>query len=339
MSTVRESHDVITPDAFTVAPELLGLPLARPLRRAAAMLVDLIIVALMIKAFGFVIFLIIGALLLFRVAKPSGRGGVLRRGAAWTVRAWAVLMLGILGAVALSKVEDVVREPRLSVRRDEADPDPDPQPSIDRLSVQSVLPVREPPAPTANAEAIRAYLEAVERGDSVRAAELLGPAQTALAGDRIRQLERSERELRAQNARLTADLERARQSRGLRRFFSGLADDLGVGFGWMAVYFTAFVVLWNGQTPGKRLLGIRIIRLDAKPLSWWRAFERFGGYAASFSTGLLGFAQILWDRNRQGMHDKFIATVVIRETSARAGVTPPVRRVAPGVPPNLRGKR
>ena len=39
--------------------------------------------------------------------------------------------------------------------------------------------------------------------------------------------------------------------------------------------------------------------------------ERFGGYAASVTLGLLGFAQILWDKNRQGFHDKIVETVVI----------------------------
>ena len=44
----------------------------------------------------------------------------------------------------------------------------------------------------------------------------------------------------------------------------------------------------------------------------WIAFERFGGYAASATLGLLGFLQILWDRNRQGLHDKAAGTAVLR---------------------------
>ena len=54
------------------------------------------------------------------------------------------------------------------------------------------------------------------------------------------------------------------------------------------------------------------MRLDARPIGWWTAFERFGGYFASLTLGLLGFLQILWDRNRQGLHDKTVETVVIR---------------------------
>jgi uncharacterized RDD family membrane protein YckC len=68
----------------------------------------------------------------------------------------------------------------------------------------------------------------------------------------------------------------------------------------------------RGQTPGKRLMRIRVVRLDGKPMGWWYAFERFGGYAAGLVTGLIGFLQILWDKNRQGVHDKITETVVVR---------------------------
>jgi uncharacterized RDD family membrane protein YckC len=90
------------------------------------------------------------------------------------------------------------------------------------------------------------------------------------------------------------------------------ANDLGLTFGWIGVYFTLFLAWWNGYTPGKWLMGIRVLRLNGKRMSLWPAFERFGGYAASIATGLLGFAQIYWDPNRQGMHDHIAQTVVIR---------------------------
>jgi uncharacterized RDD family membrane protein YckC len=73
----------------------------------------------------------------------------------------------------------------------------------------------------------------------------------------------------------------------------------------------------NGQTLGKRLLGIRVRRLDGQPLNWWVAFERAGGYAAGFATGLLGFAQVYWDANRQCIHDRIVGTVVVRDGAPR----------------------
>ena len=131
----------------------------------------------------------------------------------------------------------------------------------------------------------------------------------------VAELRNDNQRLDARADRLSSELEDARESRGVRGFLSGIFDDLGLGFGWAAVYFTGFFAMMRGQTPGKKLAGIRVIRLDGKPLGWWIAFERFGGYAASFSVGLLGFFQILWDRNRQGLHDKACETVVVRESS------------------------
>ena len=105
------------------------------------------------------------------------------------------------------------------------------------------------------------------------------------------------------------------EDRGLLASLLHFLDDLGIGFGWSGLYFTAFVALWNGQTPAKRLLGVRVVRLDGKPMTWWSSFERFGGYAAGLVTGLMGFAQVYWDRNRQMIHDKIVETVVVRERS------------------------
>lgn len=88
-------------------------------------------------------------------------------------------------------------------------------------------------------------------------------------------------------------------------------DDLGFGFGWAALYMTVFLSWWKGQTVGKRMMGIRVVRLDGEPITWWVAFERAGGYAAGLATGLLGFAQVWWDANRQAIHDRIVGTVVI----------------------------
>ena len=79
------------------------------------------------------------------------------------------------------------------------------------------------------------------------------------------------------------------------------------------MYFTVFTSKWNGKTPGKRLLGIRVLQLDGTGLSLWDSFGRYGGYGAGLATGLLGFLQIYWDPNRQAIQDKISATVVIDE--------------------------
>lgn len=98
----------------------------------------------------------------------------------------------------------------------------------------------------------------------------------------------------------------------LVEFSKGIISDLGLGFGWAALYFTAFPAWWRGQTPGKRLMGIRVIQLNGTYMSAWDSFGRYGGYGAGFATGLLGFFQIYWDSNRQAIQDKISATVVIK---------------------------
>jgi len=97
----------------------------------------------------------------------------------------------------------------------------------------------------------------------------------------------------------------------------GILNDLGLGFGWAAFYFTVFTAWFDGQTLGKKLLRIRVIQLDGTALSLWDSFGRYGGYGAGFATGLLGFLQIYWDANRQAIQDKISATVVIDLTKQR----------------------
>lgn len=100
-------------------------------------------------------------------------------------------------------------------------------------------------------------------------------------------------------------------------WIKGIIEDLGLGFGWATFYFTAFIALGKGQTLGKKLVGIKVLQLDGTPLSLWDSFGRYGGYGAGLATGLLGFIQIYWDANRQAIHDKISATVVIDIRKAR----------------------
>jgi RDD family len=114
-------------------------------------------------------------------------------------------------------------------------------------------------------------------------------------------------------AALQAELAQAREPKpfDLRDRIMSWADEVGLGLGWAIVYFALVPVWWNGQTVGKRLLGLRVVELTGKPMTVMRAFKRYGGYAAGLATGLFGFAQVLWDPNRQAIQDKTAHTVVI----------------------------
>lgn len=88
-----------------------------------------------------------------------------------------------------------------------------------------------------------------------------------------------------------------------------------------AVYFVLsnlstifyFVLLsWLiGTTPGKYLMGLRIIRLDGRRMGFGRALGRTLGYYLSILLLGLGFIWIIFDRRRQGWHDKLAGTLVI----------------------------
>lgn len=104
----------------------------------------------------------------------------------------------------------------------------------------------------------------------------------------------------------------------LIQWAKGLASDLGLSFGFAAIYFSTFLSYWKGQTPGKRIMGIRVIRLDGRRMNLWDAFGRYGGYSAGLATGLLGFLQIYWDANRMTIQDKISETVVLDLRKQRA---------------------
>jgi uncharacterized RDD family membrane protein YckC len=94
-----------------------------------------------------------------------------------------------------------------------------------------------------------------------------------------------------------------------------------VGSGWwigaaasaiiILVYQWFYLVHRAGQTPGKRLLGLRVIRVDGAPLTSADAVLRcLGGYLNTAFFGL-GWLWALCDVNQQGWHDKLAHTYVV----------------------------
>lgn len=67
----------------------------------------------------------------------------------------------------------------------------------------------------------------------------------------------------------------------------------------VAGYYTIFWTL-NGQTPGKLLLGVRVVPLEGGRLPFKRALLRFFGYILSALPLYAGFLWILIDNRRQG---------------------------------------
>jgi uncharacterized RDD family membrane protein YckC len=88
----------------------------------------------------------------------------------------------------------------------------------------------------------------------------------------------------------------------------GLFQEIVLGYLFFVLFFH-----FNGRTPGKRLLRLKVIDLKGrKRLGWYQSFERAHGYAASALIGSLAFLQVLWDAKGLTMHDKIAGTTVIK---------------------------
>ena len=320
------------------------------------MVIDLILVAILVKSGGGAFLGVVAAFVLFRASASNQRIGFIRQSVRLTLRLSGAILLFIVMITAWDKLgnrakqlveddDDVVADSLAEISTADAFDLDIPASELPSLA-GALFDLRGAPDSVRVYSAAQRLLQVAEdngattldlhdaRGDliefmgdkadsseikAIDAAifEVAGERPTAVKAESITiaQLESQVRRLNNRNETLKDQLEEARNARGIRAFISGAADDLGVGFGWSAVYFTAFLALWRGQTPGKRVAKVRVLRLDGKPMGWWLSFERFGGYAASFSVGLLGFVQILWDRNRQGLHDKACETVVVLDSA------------------------
>jgi uncharacterized RDD family membrane protein YckC len=97
---------------------------------------------------------------------------------------------------------------------------------------------------------------------------------------------------------------------------SAIAVNIGIYFG----YEVGFVVL-AGQTPGKRLMGVRVVSTDGGPVRPGMAFRRVIGLWLAWIL-LLGYLMVLIDDRRQGLQDKLANTFVVYAPVDDAGVRP-----------------
>jgi len=79
-----------------------------------------------------------------------------------------------------------------------------------------------------------------------------------------------------------------------------------------AVYFTYFHAI-TGQTVGKRICGIRVLSSNGNTLGLRRALIRFCGYVLGRFMLYCGFVWIVFDRRKQGWHDKMAGSYVMLE--------------------------
>jgi uncharacterized RDD family membrane protein YckC len=100
----------------------------------------------------------------------------------------------------------------------------------------------------------------------------------------------------------------------------GLAGSLNPGWlagslaggGWLLVVAAYFAGFWSvtGQTPGLRLLRLRVLTRSGEPPSFLRALLRFAGLILAIIPLGAGFVPALFDRRRRALPDYLAGTTV-----------------------------
>jgi uncharacterized RDD family membrane protein YckC len=104
----------------------------------------------------------------------------------------------------------------------------------------------------------------------------------------------------------------------------GLDDSLVLGlFGLgiylsLCAYFIFFETVWNGQTPGKRMLGLRMVRTGGRPLGFLGSTVRNFIRLADFLPVLYGVGVIAMfiDRRSRRLGDMAAGCIAVRERQA-----------------------
>lgn len=313
--TRQESREIVTPYAFAVCPNLLGVPTAHPLRRAIAMGIDGIIISGLAKASLLLILPVMTYLIWFRLQAKKFNHVVLLMLATAFLAASATWMPEL---IVEEDAEQKVGETTLSA--DQA-----------MVLAATALKIQ---AESCELSCMKKELEktarmlrkagvnkiaAVEMMDGLVQGTDFPTEQWPLYRDALLE------DLPAVSPPQVVEAKAAQpapealpwylpdeNTHSVVAWVKGIFADLGIGVGWAVFYFTATIAWCHGQTIGKKLMRIKVIQLDGKELNLFGAFSRQGGYGAGIATGLLGFLQILWDPNRQAIQDKVASTVVIR---------------------------
>lgn len=103
----------------------------------------------------------------------------------------------------------------------------------------------------------------------------------------------------------------------------------GLGF---FLYYTLFEALWDGHTPGKRALGIRVVTDSGRPIAAnaaaVRNLIRIVDFLVPFGP-LPGVIFVFAHRANKRLGDMAAGTIVVRERVAAWGLTPPLPAPAP----------
>ena len=89
--------------------------------------------------------------------------------------------------------------------------------------------------------------------------------------------------------------------------------------GWALIVGGYFTLFWSttGQTPGMRLMRLRVVTYNGERLHLFRALIRLGGLILAIIPFFAGFLPVLFDERRRALQDRLARTLVIH-------VPPPV---------------
>lgn len=93
----------------------------------------------------------------------------------------------------------------------------------------------------------------------------------------------------------------------------GVGRETGGGLTFLIglIYHWYFLSRRDGQTLGKQMMNIRVIKTDGSGLTDTDAALRYVGYYINTFVFLIGWLWALFDANRQGWHDKIVQTYVV----------------------------
>lgn len=86
----------------------------------------------------------------------------------------------------------------------------------------------------------------------------------------------------------------------------------GIFFFGFPIFYYVYLTGAYGQTFGKMAFRIRVVNEDGSPIGYGRAFLRWLSYFLCDATLYIGYLWALFDKRRQGLHDRVCRTIVVR---------------------------
>jgi uncharacterized RDD family membrane protein YckC len=78
-----------------------------------------------------------------------------------------------------------------------------------------------------------------------------------------------------------------------------------------AAYYEAWFLVKKGATPGKMIVGLKVIRARGGPMTWSLGVGRYFAHMLSAFTLYVGYMMAGWDEEKRALHDRICDTRVV----------------------------